>query len=526
MLRKITVFILLISIIFAMSSANALSKPELYDAALDELEAYLNDMESMEINDLFMLFSELGSYEMSSQFMLYTSILASVEREDYGQVYVFVELLRNNEEFCNYLVEEERFGTIEELECYVRGRQEQLNGNSATACEYYNGCLSYMDSTQRVLSLQVANLEEKYQEALRYYGMNSLEGYENAYVLFDELAQYNYENSMSLRASAETMRNAYAMAMQVTPTPSPTEVPTETEEERPTPALTPAPTSTPVQVVGMLLEVAYGSSASQLSWSNVDGAVEYRVYRANGKDNAIKEFECITTTCNTTYSDTQVQKGIYSSYRIEAVDTSGTVIGQSSVQSVYAASWSPWSAWSVNNNRQATASTQVEHKVQYRSRSIDREPQYSDWSVWSSWSETRRSITDAATMQEEADTMHKWWAAKCINCGRHNPYHGSSSKCYGCGIILKNGQGLWTTVLYYSSDSSGSRLDGRSNGRIYNGNRYWLTSETKTVYRYRTRTMDLVPTYGTWSSWQDQSISETATRDVETRIVYRYRQLQ
>lgn len=196
--------------------AATLSKAELYDAAKTELEKYLNDEASMSLDDLFIRFSELGSYEMSMEFTLYTNVLCSIEKEDYSLTYVFIGILRQSEAFNAYLEEAQVYGTLDDLECYAHGRQAEMMGDMQAAFEYYNSCLSFMDSTQRVSTQLVAELEEKYQEALEYFGMSTLEGYEKAYELFGELARYNYANSAALMSTSETLWDALLSQMKPT----------------------------------------------------------------------------------------------------------------------------------------------------------------------------------------------------------------------------------------------------------------------------------------------------------------------
>lgn len=219
-------------------------------------------------------------------------------------------------------------------------------------------------------------------------------------------------------------------------------------------------------------------------------------------------------TVNSNGVVTGVGEGIATIKATSTVDSS--VSGTYSVN-VYP-EWNNWSDWTTTSYT-ASSTMQVESKTQYRYRDLTSTKIYSDWGEWGSWSETRTTITDSDTMQEDSAAKYKWWAAKCTSCGRHNPYHGSSTKCKNCGTTLPDGK--WTSVFYYSDDTSGSTLDGRSNGRTYDGNHYWYTGEKPTVYRYRTRTFTYA--WGSWSSWQDSSVTESSTREVETRTVYRFR---
>ena len=304
-------------------------------------------------------------------------------------------------------------------------------------------------------------------------------------------------------------------------TPPVTTPPVTTPPATPTPS--PTPTPTPIAIVSMTMDIAYNedSEIATVSWSSVSGAVKYRVKRAKGKDNERGDWTTIQETSAMKYADDGITGRMYSTYQVEAIDRYGNVIGRSTERSVYAATWGP-RIWTEIPPKEDGVTRIVDRRTQYQYR--DQEVEYSPWSSWSLWTMTRREIADSNLMREEMDVKYKWWAAKCNICGRHNPYHGSKVKCYGCGITLYNDKGLWSNAFYYSDHSSGSELDGRSNGRIYDGNRYWLTSEKVTVYRYKTRSVS----YG-WSecsAWQDEYVEETSTRKVNRRTLYCYQKLE
>lgn len=173
-----------------------------------------------------------------------------------------------------------------------------------------------------------------------------------------------------------------------------------------------------------------------------------------------------------------------------------------------------WSDWVVSGDKPDNARV-VDSKTQYSYRDQSASLSYGEWGEWT---ETRTTITDSTLMNEETAQKYKWWAAQCTSCGRNNPYHGSSSKCKSCGKTLTGS--AYINVLYYSDDSTGSSIDGRSNGRNYNGKPYWYTGEKPTVYRYRTNTY--VYSWGGWSAWSDTAVTATSTREVQTRTMIRY----
>ena len=163
----------------------------------------------------------------------------------------------------------------------------------------------------------------------------------------------------------------------------------------------------------------------------------------------------------------------------------------------------------------------VNSKTQYSYR--DRgSASYSAWGDWSAWSETRQEITDSNLKQEEAKTQCRWWAAKCLNCGQHNPYH--AQNCKNCGTYLDSNKAdiVWISVFQYTDDTSGtSTILGRSGGRYFDGAPYWNTNQTCTAYHYRTRTLQYA--WGAWSAWTDTAVTATETRQVQTRTMVQYR---
>lgn len=105
--------------------------------------------------------------------------------------------------------------------------------------------------------------------------------------------------------------------------------------------------------------------------------------------------------------------------------------------------------------------------------------------VWTNWSTERKTITNPSAMKEESRVRYGWWAAKCKNCGQHNPYWGSETKCKGCGRYLPRNN--VTSVYAYTSDTSGTqKILGRNGGRYIDSLPYWRESSDndKVEYRY------------------------------------------
>lgn len=100
------------------------------------------------------------------------------------------------------------------------------------------------------------------------------------------------------------------------------------------------------------------------------------------------------------------------------------------------------------------------------------------WTAWSDWTKSRKTVT--GSMQEKI--RHHMWAAKCKNCGTHNPYWGSNIKCSKCRKALSSSNVSHVNV-YPESKPSLKTISGRKNGGKVNGKNYWYC-EPQYSYRY------------------------------------------
>jgi len=207
--------LLLTGVVCMPAQAAGLTKPERYEAALEELKYFLNDMGSMPLSDLSAMFDNLGAYQMSMPLTYYTMVLSSIENGNYDQVFYLTDILKQNTKFCKFLEEDGELGTLEDLELYAQGRRAEMNGEHLKAVEYYQQCMWYRDSMDRVIDLQQSMLEAKYQEALSWYKRGTYEGYQRAYELFLTLGDYKETQAYLQKANV----------LRVTPTPPPTPTP-------------------------------------------------------------------------------------------------------------------------------------------------------------------------------------------------------------------------------------------------------------------------------------------------------------
>lgn len=104
---------------------------------------------------------------------------------------------------------------------------------------------------------------------------------------------------------------------------------------------------------------------------------------------------------------------------------------------------------------------------------------------WSGWITKRQVISDPNTMKEESRiAKYGWWAAKCKNCGQHNPYWGSKTKCINCGQYLPK-ENVISFIEYTDDLGNPQKIFGRNGGRYINSLPYWRESGDNDIIEYR-----------------------------------------
>ena len=187
-------------------------------------------------------------------------------------------------------------------------------------------------------------------------------------------------------------------------------------------------------------------------------------------------------------------------------------------------SWSSWKTTPVSGSD----SRQVETKTQYSYRTKTVSQEYTDWGSWSSWQDN--AISEDQNTDVETRTVYLYYWYQCPNCGAH--MHGYGFVCPtwagGCGqaMISDQYQVIWGTI----PQSEMGFQDWHGTGHTYayyQGNlvfrNIYNPNESKTQYRYRTRSLKDVVSYSNWSSYGDTPVSNASTKEVRTRTVYRYR---
>ena len=189
--------------------------------------------------------------------------------------------------------------------------------------------------------------------------------------------------------------------------------------------------------------------------------------------------------------------------------------------------WSNYGNWSSWSTSKPTASNacQVESKTQYSYRDKWITQEYSSWSEWSGWSDYRQETSDLK--KEESRTAWGYYYYLCPNCGAHMHVY---TQCYtwagGCGNKnIHNWNEVWSTTSWDSANLK----EWKGTGKYYtyiDGELVFKWNENghpREQYRYATRTLNSITNYGSWSSYSDTMYSESSTREVKTRMVYRYR---
>ena len=158
---------------------------------------------------------------------------------------------------------------------------------------------------------------------------------------------------------------------------------------------------------------------------------------------------------------------------------------------------------------------------------------YGNWGGWTEWSSNYAQSSDTCNVEAKDGAVF----------GRYDTYRADGSyertddKWQNSGSIRRDYYLPWDEVSranpFQWAGSSTERWVFNSNGEInyrnVSGTGDW--SWTGTVYRYQTRSVNKVytywyrkPIYGSWSEWSTSRVSESSTRQVETKQDYVYEQ--
>lgn len=525
----------------ASALAADMTNEEAYNEYVELLNMYMQADPDAPV-DIYYLrdqFMNLGSYEYSTEFWLYTEVMAALEQDDYVNANSYASTL------LFYAEESQPFGQmmqnadfskkyssirpVEEMMNYICAREEEQNQNSTKASTYYGQCLKFFDARSRYQALR-PDPDTLYAE-----GMECIKNgdFSEALRIAENLQKQGYPKANSLynvaKARLEAEQNAPETPIPATPVP-----------EAAAPSPEPAVSEPPVSAGDFSLNGQCHKYSVQLSWNAVSGAASYRVYHAVTKGGQ-RDFKAVTDTQKTTITHTETSRGVNNYYYVEALDQNGSVLKTSDEAKVYVTpnptptpkpTWSAWSSWSATNPGAATSARQVEKKTQYRYRTSSTTQQWSAWSDWSAWSNTAVSATDSREVKTQQASVNT--TTKQYTYTRWKYYHTTNGAWYYSyaqytGSGYKAGSGTWQSKTTTSPLTVIKTVDGK---KQYDGLWYnetvtdKVTTTTVTQYSYRTRSLQNVTTWSSWSAWQDTSVTASSTREVETRTVYRYRTLK
>lgn len=268
------------------------------------------------------------------------------------------------------------------------------------------------------------------------------------------------------------------------------------------------------------LETTSSSNSSMIGWEcydTVSGKGDYGPWSDwSQREVAKSDTRDVETQTRYRYSDKETKTSTSSSMSGWTLEDTSTSWGDYG-------SWSDWSTSAVSGSD----SRKVETKKQYRYRDISNTTSYTDWGNWSDWSPDYVGSNDTTDVQTA--TIYGYYYFQCPGCGTR--WHGWAFNCAGwggggCGTYIPEGtwHQMWSDVSW---DQAGLQ-DFHGTGKYvtyYFGDRWFKWNDNGTPrkgYRYRTRSSYQEKNYGSWSNWSDSSYSDSSSREVETRTVYRY----
>lgn len=191
-------------------------------------------------------------------------------------------------------------------------------------------------------------------------------------------------------------------------------------------------------------------------------------------------------------------------------------------------SWSSWSTTPVASNE----ATDVETKTQYRyqdknyTTSTDssmpgwtlegQDYEYGEWSSWSDWQPMIWHYTGSDDVEYRGGYQYYYGYYYCGYCNyQGGPRFAECPNCHRSDNIISE---FVDSYIYEEPDTAPDTVE--INGTIY----YKVAIDYPK--KYRTRSKTLVYTFsqwGDWSSWQDNPVGASSSRNVETQTLYRYR---
>lgn len=190
--------------------------------------------------------------------------------------------------------------------------------------------------------------------------------------------------------------------------------------------------------------------------------------------------------------------------------------------------WGSWSGWSANYVSE-NSNRQVQQKTQYRYRDTTYEKVEKGWSNWSAWTTTPASGVEGADYEKKVEnkstykTVYTYTRYRYI--GKNGNWWNAPKDYSGSSNYVRDGH--WESK---TTDSPLPKTGTAGGATLYDNG--WYNQSTKevvdtttsvTYYRTRTRTYETVAKVGGWSSWSDSRPSSKEDREIDKRVVYRYR---
>ena len=116
---------------------------------------------------------------------------------------IYINAMRHDSKFINFLEEDKRFGTLDGLENYFWGRLAEHKGNMEDAYNYYRNADSFMNSNQRIFEMSEELFTEQYKRAVQF--MNE-KNFEEACRLFADLNSKGFNCVVLMNAEKEVKR--------------------------------------------------------------------------------------------------------------------------------------------------------------------------------------------------------------------------------------------------------------------------------------------------------------------------------
>ena len=222
---------------------------------------------------------------------------------------------------------------------------------------------------------------------------------------------------------------------------------------------------------------------------------------------------------------------------LQTTTSTSDLTGQGWTKTGTTASYGEWGGWSEWSDTAPTASETVEVVAEKMYRYQDNTPvDTSSWGSWSEWQDAAvaqtstckvetRQVDDYSSPIYKTQYQYDRWAEKSDGWGHNGPVKGTWGGVYCQYHIYSD----WMdTPLSVVNTQYSNQVGGNFNnyGSWYNETTRQVETGSynqKTQYRYSNLVISSKDNWGNWSEWSTTPVSNSSTRNVETKAVYRYR---